>query len=335
MILMNQNLSDFPERGSITILALAMLGILLAISALAINVTYVYLVRSELQTAADSAALNAVNYLYLNSNLTPSYGTINTTLVSSKAKDAASAHLVTGSLIDKSEVYPNVVHWDFTTNSVSTNNKLTPAVDVTVKKNAVLLFIGNFMGLPSIDLSARAIAVTPSPYNVRQGEIVLPFGLANCMYGPTSPDTLTIVSGDFVGFSGCMGGRWAMIGASASTSPTNLTSVINGSLIQPATKIGDAITTRSGVVQSAFSDLKNCLNNYTCKNVAIVPIFNETPLINGSTTQTTIVGFACVLLAVPPSGEITLTKTTGCKVNYSANISPNFYGVYTAPRLVY
>ena len=85
------------QRGSVTVLVTVLLPVLIGISAFAVDLGYRYIAHSELQNAADSAALAGASTLYRN-------GTLNWNEAIASAETAVSRNSVAGNKLSTASV---------------------------------------------------------------------------------------------------------------------------------------------------------------------------------------------------------------------------------------
>jgi len=142
------------RRGAIVVLAAVLLVILLGMIAFAVDFGYVVLVRTQLQTAADSAALAAA--------------TTGTTITEAKAvaQDYANRHIAGGRNVSlqSSDIVPGTWNAD-TRTFTEIASGLGNAIKVTTKMDDTTggqtqLFFGNLFGISSLSQEASAIATT-------------------------------------------------------------------------------------------------------------------------------------------------------------------------------
>lgn len=179
---------DFkPEgqhRGAVTVLVASTLAILLGFGALAVDVGYLFVVRNELQNAADAAALAGAGYLY------PGPPTPDWELAVAKATTAVSLNKSSNvTLADSLVTYG---YWDMTgINGLQPYTK-TPgaddlaAVKVTINRDsgqnggAVSLFFARIFGTLTAPVVASAVAVV-SPGTMKPGAL-FPVAIFTCLY---------------------------------------------------------------------------------------------------------------------------------------------------------
>ncbi|WP_181321960.1 TadG family pilus assembly protein [Trinickia symbiotica] len=175
------------------VLVALMLATLLAFAALAIDIAHLFVVRNELQNAADAAALAGVGCVYQRSecgNLTAQAPDWNTSF--QEATSAISLNKSDGVTLTTATV--DYGYWNLTGTPsglqplpYTPGTGDLPAVRVTVNrasgKNSgpVSLLFGNFVGMSSAPVSAEAVAVVSSPGYVGPGGL-FPVAINQCMY---------------------------------------------------------------------------------------------------------------------------------------------------------
>ena len=174
------------QRGAVAVLAAVTLAMLLGFAALAIDIGYLFVVRNELQNAADAAALAGAGYLYPGPP-TPDWSTAVT-----KATKAVSLNKSSNVTLTNSQV--TYGYWDMAgINGLQASTK-TPgpddlaAVMVTISRDggqngnggAVSLFLAGILGIPTAPVAASAVAVV-SPGSMSPGKI-FPVAIFACLY---------------------------------------------------------------------------------------------------------------------------------------------------------
>jgi Flp pilus assembly protein TadG len=152
------------QRGSISILfALCLLFIIMGFVALVVDVGHFWQVRSELQNAADSAALAGAR------DLNGTSAVFGTAVQSSR--DYGAFHRANNAAVNVPASDVTLGHWDFNARTFTATQ--TPAPEVNAVKvvtrrtaatgNAVTTFFAPFLGVTEQDVTATAIAVGGSP----------------------------------------------------------------------------------------------------------------------------------------------------------------------------
>ncbi len=162
------------ERGQTMILVVFSMLALLAMAAIAIDVTTLYVARHEAQQAADAAALAGAK-TFVTSGFTSGYVTATTaqTLASNAAQTAGQQLSISGSPITSSEI----------TVVPDTSDQLNPYVSVTIARTSLQTYFARIWGVSTTGVRAKATAeaYNPSGQNAPiQLSAVKPFLLPNC-----------------------------------------------------------------------------------------------------------------------------------------------------------
>jgi Flp pilus assembly protein TadG len=165
------------RRGLVAVLTAILLVVILGMVAFAVDIGYGTLAKTELQAAADAAALAAAG----SSNL-PKADVVRV------AQGFAHYHQVAGRsvLLNPDDVQFGV--WDISTRTFAPSNDVSTAVKVTVRADAanggnVSLFFGSILGVNSLTEKASAVAV------VNPRDIAFVVDLSGSMNFDTTPDS--------------------------------------------------------------------------------------------------------------------------------------------------
>ena len=202
------------QNGSILVLAAGILIVLTGFAVLAIDVGRIYLVRNELQNAADSAALAGANCLDRQSQggstteCTITYATtLNWTRANAKAVSQLSQNSASNiaiSTIDSGHQV-NVGYWNVNGGTTLQPTSLSPlgpctvaggvmttacdkpAVSVSITKDAgknngpIAMLTAAMFGGANVPMTAKAVAVISSPGIVLPGNLI-PIAINKCMF---------------------------------------------------------------------------------------------------------------------------------------------------------
>jgi len=153
--------SDFGGIAAITAL---LMPVLLGFLAFAFDIGHMVLVKSEMQRAADAAALAGVRALYPYdlSTITSDSLTIDTTSACGKAIDTIAKNAVDGGSLENAEVTttPGIYDWEyntFTPNGSPLAN--TNAIRVEINDHTVNHFFAGILGGNTSNVSVNALAV--------------------------------------------------------------------------------------------------------------------------------------------------------------------------------
>ncbi|WP_279608416.1 pilus assembly protein TadG-related protein [Burkholderia ambifaria] len=183
------------QRGAVAITVAVLMAILLGFGALAIDVGYLFVVRNELQNAADAAALAGAPCLYPRAQCgnqtakAPDWATAQAQTVAGVSLNKSSNRTLTGYATDVSYGY-----WDVTGSVPGIQTTMPaapavgkPAVKVIVTRSGtkngggVPSFLARILGIQSVPESAAAIAIISDPGNVGSGAL-FPVAITKCMY---------------------------------------------------------------------------------------------------------------------------------------------------------
>lgn len=187
------------RTGAIAVLSALLLVPLLGISALAIDYAYVLNVRTDLQRAADAAALAGVRELVPNSD-----GAQNLDSVRATIRTYAAANLTNVSNFTVPDADIVLGRFDPTTiySSVTIfNTGVFDTVQVTLRRdnqanNPVSLFFARILGINSSNVSATATAVLQKANRLEPGADVLPFSIPKNVWDGQSPGGVWSIYGD-------------------------------------------------------------------------------------------------------------------------------------------
>lgn len=344
-----------PPRGVIAIVVALLTTVLIGFAALAVDLSYVFVVRNELQNAADAAALSGAGKLY-GSNSGPNWSDAELQSTSTARMNRASAQLI-------QDPFVSVGYWNMDGDPKGIQSSATvptasdlPAVRVEVRKSqtsrdgAVRPFFASIIGKNELDVVAASIAAVSAPSYVGTSAL-FPFVLSKCMYdtywnttsNPPGPrnDPKTGIPYVFViqpepnkpGTQPCEStgrGVWTSFfdrNAGASV-VSNLITNFNPEPI----KIGDQIWIATGLTASQYKETKECSESgsRSCASVTVAVIKDLT-----QKTFAEVVAFSCLRILDAQQGAKTITvqMTSNCKPPGSGGIGPD-YGSRAPPMLV-
>jgi hypothetical protein len=353
------------QRGIVMPLAAISLLSLLGIAALAIDVGYLFVVRNELQNAADSAALAGAGALvpYTGTPATPNWANAealaNNTISLNRA---VNADLVNGQVATG--------YWDITGNSTELNNGSPvandlPAVMVTIQRAAgnnggpVNAFFAQVLGINTFNVPARGVAVISSPGKFDPG-VLFPVAISTCMYqnywdsDTKSPRTATSTAplgGDqtlpqvvgqpykFIMVSDyhagpCDSGQWTSLNQDENNVPYIRGLITNGN--PELLGINDNIWIQPGTKTTLYSSVNDCSasGNKSCEYVVISVVDNI-----ATHAHNPIAAFACIHIDLAVGGskkyiqaEMVAMGNPNCIFSNLSGVGPA-YGVLQPPRL--
>ena len=301
------------QQGASLVLTVMILAGILGFFALAIDVGYLFVVRNQLQNAADTAALSGANYLYPLVNTSPNWG-----LASSKATSAVQQNkadnlaLVVGTI--------NTGYWNITgiptglhASKLDANNDY-PAIEVNIAKTSsngvVNAFFAGVLGINSFSPSATAVAVGGlSPGYTKEN--ISPFVIPGCVFGVSVNGLGNLIYPDGV-FQlersygptkpACNTGQWTALQTTKDLTGNVIKGLINalssGGTSSSNLSIGDMIFLQSGTSLNFYSLVNSCsiAGNAACGYVIATITCPVTGLCNGVLIDAVeqVVGFVCV-----------------------------------------
>lgn len=186
------------RRGAIAVLAAFLIIPLMGMVALAIDYAYLLKKKTELQRAADAAAMAAVRDLVPDDN-----GQQNLPAVRARVKEYAQANLgdssftvrdddITIGRYDRATVYTNFTILDtgtFDTVRVTLRNDNTA-------NSPVGLFFARVLGIDTANVSATATAILPRAALLLEGADILPFAVDELVWDNQQPNAPFSIYGD-------------------------------------------------------------------------------------------------------------------------------------------
>ncbi|MFO7559455.1 MAG: TadG family pilus assembly protein [Desulfobacterales bacterium] len=272
------------QKGATAVLVTVIIIMLLGFAALAIDISNIFVANNELQNAADAAALAGARFLYNDS------GTSVNVNCNQIARDAAIANNAEGVPVEVNWSGGNSGdiqrgHWSFASRVFTPNDSTSPvdlwnvsddvldadlnfinAVQVTVRREAtpITSYFAKIFGHESFEKSASAIAYigftgTLRPEDVDQPiaicrESILKDGAYSCNIGRMINSGENVSSSETGGWTSfnqdnpCTGG----------TNAQEVRSLICGNGNPDSIKLGEAVATNGGEIQTAFDRLVSC-----------------------------------------------------------------------------
>ncbi len=318
------------ERGAVAIIIAISIVMLISFAALAVDLGHLYVVRNELQDAADAGALAGARFLHNED------GTVNEG-ANQIAYDAATANISEGNAVDVNWSGGNSGdvergHWSFATRTFTPNSSLEP-VELWGRSTEELDNDPNFIN--AVRVKARRETTPASSFFakiigfdsfVKSAEATAYIGFAGTL-APFDVDQPIVICKDSILINDtyqCSIGRMINSGQSVTSSETggwtdfNQDNPCQGGTNAPAVRglvcgegnpdmiyLGESIATNGGEIQSAFNDLIKCWEDTTGK---IVPWNLTLPVVtcpgNNVGTCETVVGAVNVnILWITDAGE--------------------------------
>jgi len=357
------------QRGIVLPLMAVSLVTLMGFMGLALDVGYVYMVRNELQDAADAAALAGAGKLFSGSSSTPDFTGASTkasSAISLLNNKAANAALVTGTI---STGYWNLTGSPTGLHATATSPNDFPAVQVQISKSstngAVNTFFSKALGINTFNPTATAVAMVTGP---GKGNL-FPMVLSQCLFdqyygsnGPlTAPNTNYLPNQDKIpqikgqpyifamdshypiplgGGKNCTPGKWTSYNSSSSDT-TAMSKMIDGSQINSMARDDNFSTKDVTADPKSLSKAAatNCSSG-TCRYV-LVSVVADSAMESGSSGSTTpIKDLACLKIIGKESSDkyikaqFVAADDSNCKFTASSGYGPIRYGAVNPPMLV-
>lgn len=323
-------------RGSIMILVAVIMLSFVLLTALTVDLGRLYVIRNQLQNAADAIALKAAGSLYPANAL----GVPNWALAATSGTSGIPLNTVNGVTLANATITTG--YWDLT--GVTTTLKATSivpgasdvaAVKVTVAKTTgqnggpITLFFGTALGVAPVSVSATAVAAAGAPSSANQNTL-FPIAMSLSTYltywdsvnNVPLKDPLTGQPYTFHISEGVQGG-WTSFKLNTNDTNSVINLITNGNPVP--IKVGDLIWMTNGMKTAIYSSVP------TNKDV-IVPIVAAS--VAGQLEA--VVGFGAVHIDFGLGGSskyVQLHFTTNVQLFQGTLGGPRF-GVYMPPSLV-
>ncbi len=303
------------QSGSVAVIVAFSLFVFIGVMAFVVDLGRWWVVRNELQNAADASALNGTGYLF-NPPIGSAPATPNWALATANAQSAVSLNSSENVALATGDVTPG--YWDFSANTFDTNTAKVPtindlpAVRVVITRTAaqnagpMVTILAGIFGSSSLDATATATAVISYPQAAGPGALA-PIAIGNCileagtgLWNPTTKSPVinpgTGQPWEFIIASGAAGGTQCGTGCQCGTWTTfdvdnNSASYVDG-LIQSGNStplgVGDSTWIQPGVAASNFGSVDTYLKGQDI----IVPVVNNSAL--GSKGGTPVLNYACI-----------------------------------------
>jgi len=284
------------DRGAVVVIVAALLMVFFGFVAMALDVGYLYVVRNELQNAADAGALAGARDLYLNDGSAVNTGANQT------AFDAATANDGMRLAVEVQDPYSNSGdvqrgHWSFATRTFTPNSSTTPvdlwdvsfasldtnpnfinAVRVVTRRQAIptRTFFAGVLGYDSVVMNAEAVAYIGYAGNTEWDQVDIPIALCSwaildegngnytCSRArmSSSDGTETTNTSGWTNFSQdpCETASTSSIDPYVGCPPEEAPGLI----------FGAPMGTTGGVVDNQFRDLRDCWFNDPSLDIATV-----------------------------------------------------------------
>lgn len=334
-------------KGSTTVLFALFTSLFLAFAALAVDVGHWYVVKNEIQNAADAAAYSGAGKLFT-ATTGPNWGEAQT-----QATAAISYNRVNQKVLSAADgAPPSTGYWSFNSRySESTGELLqTPITDIDAPavrvslKTTVSTWFAKLIGIKEVDIAAKATAGVAAPGYLGPSAM-FPLVMSKCVY-----DNYWINTADYRGpkldangvplifrigpdypISPCTSsGVWTTYLLDLSSTEAVRKLVDNGN--PTALAIGDKIWIQPGVKNTLYQAINSCslAGNKKCADatIAVVPDVTQKAMMP-------ILAFACLRILHADNGNqpfVEVQMTTQCRPNDSGGTGP-FYGALSPPKL--
>ncbi len=358
------------QDGAVAIIVVILLPLLIGFAALSVDVSYGFMIKNELQNAADSTALAGAGCLYARADCSNLSAAVpDWSSASTKAQVFASNNSVENNAI--SSVSVEYGYWDPTSATPSLRSLPytpasidAPAIRVTISRSGnsnggeVQTFFARIWGINSRPISATAVALITSPGNAGAGSL-FPVAITKCLFdnywdttskspkvatavnppGFDLPQTIgkpyifKITSSYHAGV--CESGQWTSLEIDSNNVPTIRNIITNGNSAPIA--VGDNIWIQPGSKTALYSDVNDCSysGNKSCEYVT-VPVVEDID----THAHNPVVGLACmrIISAAGGSDKSIIAHLTSdgdkCQAQNASGVGPG-YGMLLPARLVY
>jgi hypothetical protein len=269
------------QRGAIIVVAALCLMMILGIAGLAVDLGYLYVVRCELQRAADAGAMAGAQAIYpspLSSGALPLAPRCDAALA--KGREIAQANLVDG--VSPSVATIQTGAWDWNTSRFSPGCSASPfsnAVALTTRRENLSLYFMSLLGFGPLNFQASSVAVMDWVGRLPPGTIPVAINKDSIVFNPAANFDIRFASDPVDN-----GGWFVPSGYSANAN--SLKKFINQSPPMPAIQMGDAINLNNGTVASALKALGSQLATHNNNWQVWLPVvattkFNHSDQIGG------------------------------------------------------
>lgn len=278
------------QRGAVTVMVAVSLVVILGFSSLAVDLGYVYSVRNEVQNAADAVALAAAV------NVIKAYDTQGaditlTDVVNAAMTGAQQSATENGNLTLRPEDVVSGV-WDASTKAFTPGGDTgtVNAIRIIIRRDStangpINLFLGGIIGIPTVDVSAEAIALLGGFVgSVPEGGVTFPMVINKSAYdagagiftmGPNNADNAA----------------WTTF-FTAGGGASKIRDIICGCYPATAVKVGDDLHVYNGWQTTLLQATKQMLNKHGGQWKVYVPVVDTEHF----TGWHKVVGFAVLVI---------------------------------------
>jgi hypothetical protein len=271
------------EKGAVLVVVAILLVVFIGITALAVDLSHLYVVRNELQNAADAGALAGARVLYAGNAVNEGANQVGyDAATANSALSVAGSQAVDVNWTAGNEGDVQRGHWSFATRTFTPNPSLAMvglwgvsdedldadldfinAVRVVARRQSTpaASFFARIFGYESFELSAEAIAYLGFPGSVAVGEADQP--IAICRQSIVDENGLyTCATGRMINSGGGTAhntGAWTNFSQPCATASVSTVRPLVCSRGNPnAINLGQGIGTQGGMQSNVYNDLRDC-----------------------------------------------------------------------------
>lgn len=332
------------QQGGVLVLFALLLPLFIGVGAYAIDIAYFFLVRNQLQNAADAAALKGARHLYEGASATPNWS-----VAEQKALAAVALNRAAG--LDLTDATVRSGYWNLSDASPVLKPVTAlpldydaPAVEVLVTRatgsngGPLGTFFLNYFGIPSQTLQAKAVAGVSSPSATR----IFPFAVVNALFQtywnasalPVGPKIDPNTGKPYVfELTGATGG-WVDLAATSNSA--GLVGDWLLALTPVLTSQGQVVWPQPGAKAVNYKDVNDCsaaaktAAERQCEYV-YMPILSDVQ----AKTAVPVLDFACMHILSANQGKKTIQAemSTQCPVMPGQGVAAHNFGAKSSPAL--
>ncbi|WP_063963587.1 TadG family pilus assembly protein [Caballeronia hypogeia] len=337
------------QRGAIALSMPFMLITALAAGAFAVDIGHLFYVRTELQTAADAAALAGAAKLLPGSISGPNWSAAQLA-----ATNAMGLNKSEGATLHDASVQAG--YWNLTgtpavieATTILPGSYDAPSVQVSVSRapglngGPVSYFLAPLFGMNNGPVKATAVATVSAPGSVAAGGL-FPMEIGSCIYtyywdvrtgmprnDPATGAPYTVYIGDvsnpLTQVNGCQTGQWTGFQTGVQNVPDVEGLIVSGN--PQALGIGDSISIASGDMTTIYPYVRN---RYKAGTTVVMPVVYD-----ATSSPQNILAFTAFHIDTALGGSSKYIKghfVGGYPITTAGNeqVGP-YYGAYLPPRL--
>lgn len=346
----SQGMTAQRQKGALALVVALMLPVLVGSAAFAVDLAYLYVVRSEMQNDADAAALAGARAL-----VDPASPGVRWAAASTQAQEAVRLNRAAGQTLVDAQV--STGYWNLQTTApqlqplpLTPTTWDVPAVSVTLRKQQgenqgpVNTFFARFWQVLGLPQQVTAVAAPTSPGMVWPGGL-FPLAVSQCLYDtywdrsvypprprldPATglPHVFKIGSGYH--YTSCSSGEWSALLDDQNDVGTIARLIAQGNTVP--IQLGQNIWIEPGSKAALYNIVKGCsaAGDRSCEYV-VVPTVTQTD----NHALAPITGFACLRILDANNGQkyVLAEMSNRCEITEAGGAGPH-YGVLTPPSLV-